>query len=103
MEPNTVVVHNWINSDAEQDSYLVRLGRGITAMRERRQLSRKALASRLGVRTGVVGSWERGEHLPPGDKVIELMLVLEATPAELLSAGGKTSTRLRAMEARGPL
>jgi hypothetical protein len=35
--------------------------------------------------------------------VIELMLVLEVTPAELVAAGEKTSTRLRAMEARGPL
>lgn len=72
-------------------------------MRRRRQLSRKALASRLRVRTGVLGAWERGEHLPPGDKVIELLLVLEVTPAELLAEGDRMSTRLRAMEALGQL
>ncbi len=87
MIPNTVALQDWSNSDAERDSYPVRLGRGIAAMRSRRQWSRKALAGRLRVRTWVVGSWERGEHVPPGDKVIELMLVLDVSPAELLAAG----------------
>lgn len=98
--PGTVVVQDLSSGDAERDSYLVRLGRGITAMRERRQVTRKALASRLRVRLGVVGSWERGEHVPPGDKVIELMLVLDVTPAELLVAGERRSTRHRSMEVR---
>ena len=100
--PNKVVLHDWSNGDAEGDSYPVRLGRGIAAMRKRRQLSRKALANRLRVRTGAVGAWERGEHVPPGDKTIQLLLVLEVTPAELLAAGERASTRLRSMEGRGP-
>jgi transcriptional regulator with XRE-family HTH domain len=72
-------------------------------MRKRRGMSRKALASRVRVRVGVVGAWERGENLPTGDKVIEVMLALEVTPAELMAAGEKTSARVRAMEARAHL
>jgi ribosome-binding protein aMBF1 (putative translation factor) len=101
MMPNTEVLHDLSNGDAEWDAYLVRLAGGITAMRERRLMSRKALASRLRVRTTVLGAWERGEHLPPGDKLLVLMLVLEVSPAELLVAGERASTRLRAKEAGG--
>lgn len=90
--PNTVVLHDWSNGDAERDSYLVRLGRGIAAMRELRELSRKALASRLGVSSNRLGYWERGVNLPRGKRMVELMLVLEVTPAELLAAGDETST-----------
>jgi len=104
MMPNTVVLHCRSNSDAEQDSYPVRLGRGIAAMRERRQLSRKALANRLRVSTNRLGYWERGVNLPPGDKTIELLRELEVTPDELLAAGEEeTSTDPRAMEAPGQL
>ena len=94
MMPNTVVLHDWGNSDAERDSYPVRLGQGIAAMRELRQMSRKALASRLRVSANRLGYWERGVNLPPGDKTIELLRVLEVTPDELLAAGEKRSTRL---------
>ncbi len=87
MMPNTVVLHDWSNGDAEQDSYPVRLGRGITALRELRQWTRKELAKRLGVSTNRLGYWERGVNLPPADKTIGLMLALEVTPAELLAAG----------------
>jgi transcriptional regulator with XRE-family HTH domain len=87
--PNTVALHNWSNGDAEQDSYLVRLGNGIAAMRKRRRMTRKALASRLKVTTNRLGFWERGVYLPPGDKLLELMLVLDVAPAELLAAGEK--------------
>jgi transcriptional regulator with XRE-family HTH domain len=87
--PNTVVLHNWSNGDAERDSYLVRLGNGIAAMRKRRRMTRKALASRLKVSTNRLGFWERGVYLPPGDKLLELMLVLDVAPAELLAAGEK--------------
>jgi transcriptional regulator with XRE-family HTH domain len=91
--PNTVVLHDWSDSDAERDSYPVRLGRGIAAMRELRQLSRKELASRLRVSVNRLGYWERGVNRPPGDKTIELLRVLEVTPDELLEAGElKTST-----------
>jgi transcriptional regulator with XRE-family HTH domain len=92
MMPNTVVLHDWGNSDAEQDSYPVRLGRGIAALRELRQWSRKALANRLGVSPNRLGFWERGVNLPRGKRMDELMLVLEVTPAELLTAGDETST-----------
>lgn len=85
--PNTVVLHDWSNGDAERDSYPVRLGRGITALRELRQWTRKELASRLGVSTNRLGYWERGMNLPPAQRTIELLLVLEVTPAELLAAG----------------
>jgi transcriptional regulator with XRE-family HTH domain len=98
--PNTVVLQNWISSNAERDSHPVRLGRGITAMRKRRRMSRKELASRLAVSPNRLGYWERGVNLPPADKTIELMLVLEVTPAELLAAGEKRSTRHRAVEVR---
>lgn len=99
--PNTVVMHDWSNGDAEEDSYLVRLASGITAMRERRGMTRKALASRLRVSTSSLGAWERGEHLPPSGKLLLLMLVLEVSAAELLAAGERALTRLRAKEARG--
>ena len=92
MMPNTVVLHDWSNGDAEGDSYPVRLGRGIAAMRELRQLSRKSLASRLGVSSNRLGCWERGVNLPRGKKMVELMLILEVTPVELLAAGDETST-----------
>jgi transcriptional regulator with XRE-family HTH domain len=87
MMPNTVVLHDWSDSDAERVSYPVRLGRGIAAMRELRQLSRKELASRLRVSVNRLGYWERGVNRPPGDKTIELLRVLEVTPDELLAAG----------------
>jgi DNA-binding transcriptional regulator YiaG len=93
MMPNTVVLHDWSNRDAEQDSYPVRLGRAIAAMRELRQWTRKELASRLRVSVNRLGYWERGENLPPSDKTIELLRVLEVTPDELLAAGEvETST-----------
>jgi transcriptional regulator with XRE-family HTH domain len=92
MMPNTVVLHDWGNSDAEQSSYPVRLGRGIAALRELRQWSRKALANRLGVSPNRLGYWERGVNLPRGKRMDELMLVLEVTPADLLAAGEETST-----------
>lgn len=85
--PNMVVLHDWSSGDAERDSYPVRLGRGITALRELRQWTRKELAKRLGVSPNRLGYWERGENLPPADKTIGLMLALEVTPAELLAAG----------------
>ena len=90
--PNTVVLHDWSNGDAEGDSYPVRLGRGIAAMRELRRLSRKSLASRLGVSSNRLGCWERGVNLPRGKKMVELMLVLEVTPAGLLAAGDEMAT-----------
>ncbi|HEX3128131.1 MAG TPA: helix-turn-helix transcriptional regulator [Thermoanaerobaculia bacterium] len=100
--PNTVDLHDWSNSNAEQDSYPVRLGRGIAAMRELRQLSRKELASRLRVSANRLGYWERGVNRPPGDKTIELLRVLEVTPDELLEAGEvKTSTPSPDMDVRG--
>jgi transcriptional regulator with XRE-family HTH domain len=91
MMPNTVVLHDWGNSDAERESYPVRLGRGIAALRELRQWSRKALANHLGVSPNRLGFWERGVNLPRGKKLVELMLLLEVTPAELLAAGDETS------------
>jgi transcriptional regulator with XRE-family HTH domain len=103
MMPNTVVLHDWINSDAERVSYPVRLGRGIAALRELRQWSRKALANRLGVSPNRLGYWERGVNLPRRKRMVELMLVLEVTPAELLAAGDETSTRSPDHEGPGPL
>lgn len=95
MMPNTVVLHPCSSGDAERDFYLVRLGSGIAAMRERRRMTRKALASRLGISTNRLGFWERGGYRPPGDKLLKLLLVLEVSAAELLAAGDKALTRLR--------
>ena len=102
--PNTVVLQDWSSRDAERDSYPVRLGRAIAAMRELRQWTRKELASRLRVSVNRLGYWERGENLPPGDKTIELLRVLEVTPAELLAAVEvETSTPSPVQEGRGQL
>jgi DNA-binding transcriptional regulator YiaG len=100
MMPNTVVLHNLSSSDAERDSYPVRLGSGIAAMRECRRMTRKALASRLKVSTNRLGSWERGVNRLPSDKLLELQVVLEVSAPELLAAGEQALTRLRAKEAR---
>jgi hypothetical protein len=54
------------------------------------------------VTSKVLGYWERGVTPPPGDKLLELLLVLEVAPAELLAAGEKKrSTRLRRHEGPG--
>jgi transcriptional regulator with XRE-family HTH domain len=63
-------------------------------------MTRKALASRLKVSTNRLGFWERGIYRPPSDKLLELLLVLEVSAAELLAAGERALTRLRARQAR---
>jgi transcriptional regulator with XRE-family HTH domain len=98
MMPNTVVLHACSRGDAERDVYLVRLGSGIAAMRKRRRMTRKALASRLEVSTNRLGFWERGVYRPPADTLLKLLLVLEVSAAELLAAGEKALTRLRRHE-----
>lgn len=95
MTPNTVVLHPCSSGDAERDFYLVRLGSGIAAMRNRRRMTRKALASRLGISTNRLGFWERGGYRPRGDKMLKLLLVLEVSAAELLAAGDEALTRER--------
>jgi transcriptional regulator with XRE-family HTH domain len=87
MARNTTLLGRRSSSDAERSSYLVRLGRGIKAVRSHRSMPRKSLASCLGVTCKVLGYWERGETRPPFDKLIGLWRVLEVTPDELLAAG----------------
>lgn len=79
---------------AEKRSYRVHLGRGIEAVRLRRQLTRKALASRLRVTTKLLGQWERGESRPPIEKLVELCRVLRATVEDLLAAGERREAYL---------
>lgn len=95
MARNTTLLERRSSVDAETSSRLVRLGRGIAVVRSRRSWSRKSLAGRLGVTSKVLGYWERGVTQPPGDKLLELMLVLEVEPAELLAAGETRLPRRR--------
>jgi transcriptional regulator with XRE-family HTH domain len=95
MMPNTVVLQPWNSRDADRDSNRVRLGKGITAMRMRRRMTRKSLASRLRVTANCVGQWERGVSRPVVEMLPELLRVLETTFEELLAAGEpKASTHL---------
>lgn len=79
---------------AEKRSYRLHLGRGIEAVRLRRQLTRKALASRLRVTTKLLGQWERGESRPPFEKLVELCRVLRVTVEDLLDAGERREAYL---------
>ena len=74
---------------AEKRSCRVHLGFGIEAVRLRRQLTRKALASRLGVTAKLLGYWERGSCRPPIEKLVELCRVLRVTAVEDLLAAGE--------------
>lgn len=94
MARNTTLLERRSRDDAES-SRLVRLGRGIAVVRSCRSWSRKRLAGRLGVTSKVLGYWERGVTQPPGEKLLELMLVLEVEPAELLAAGETRLPRRR--------
>lgn len=39
-------------------------GRRLQALRERRRMSRKALGELVGLSKGMIGRYERGEHVP---------------------------------------
>lgn len=79
---------------AENRSYRVDLGCGIAAMRLRRRLTRKALASHLGVTARLLGYWERGVCRPPIEKLVELCRVLRVTVEDLLAAGERRKAYL---------
>ena len=72
---------------AGKDLWRVRLGRGITAMRMSRRLSRKVLANHLEVSYHRLAHWERGGSQPPLAKLIALGRILEVSTEELLAAG----------------
>lgn len=80
--------------DAERESYRVHLGCGIAAVRLRRRLTRKALASRLRVTAKLLGYWERGACRPPFEKLVELCRELRVTVEDLLAAGERREAYL---------
>jgi transcriptional regulator with XRE-family HTH domain len=64
-------------------------------------MTRKRLASSLGVTCKVLGYWERGVTRPPFDKLRGVERLLAVTTAELISVGEKEMPdRLRVKEAR---
>ena len=102
MAPSTVLLRRLGSRNAEKDTYLVRMGRGIATVRSRRQLTRKGLANRLEVTIKRLGDWERGVYQPPLAKLIALCGVLAVTVEELLAEGeARVSTRLRRHDSPG--
>ena len=89
MDQSAGLMRNAGEPAAEKRSYRVHLGFGIEAVRLRRQLTRKALASRLGVTAKLLGYWERGSCRPPIEKLVELCRVLRVTAVEDLLAAGE--------------
>ena len=87
MDQTAGLTWNTREQAAEKRSYRVDLGCGIAALRLRRRLTRKALASHLGVTAKLLGCWERGVRRPPFEKLVELCRVLRATVEDLLDAG----------------
>jgi transcriptional regulator with XRE-family HTH domain len=87
MNQSAGLMRSAVEAAAEKRSYRVHLGFGIEALRLRRHLTRKALASRLGVTAKLLGYWERSSCRPPIEKLVELCRVLRVTVEDLLAAG----------------
>jgi transcriptional regulator with XRE-family HTH domain len=87
MDQSAGLMRNAGGTAAEKRSYRVHLGFGIEAVRLRRQLTRKTLASRLGMTAKLLGYWERGSCRPPIEKLVDLCRVLRVTVEDLLAAG----------------
>lgn len=79
---------------AERETYRIHLGSGIAALRLRRGLTRKTLASRLRVTSKLLGNWERGSNRPPFEKLVELCRELRVTVEDLLAAGERRKAYL---------
>jgi transcriptional regulator with XRE-family HTH domain len=87
MARNAVLMQSAGEELAERKARLVRLGCGIAALRLHRRMTRKALASRLGVSSKLLGYWERGACRPPVEMFVELCRELRTTTEDLLAAG----------------
>jgi transcriptional regulator with XRE-family HTH domain len=87
MARNAVLMQDTGEELAERKARLVRLGCGIAALRLHRRMTRKALASRLGVSSKLLGYWERGACRPPVEMFVELCRELRTTTEDLLAAG----------------
>jgi transcriptional regulator with XRE-family HTH domain len=83
-----------VEKDAEGEMYRAHLGCGIAAMRLRRRLTRKELASRLRTTSKRLGYWERGVCRPPFEKLVELCRELRVTVEDLLAAGERREAYL---------
>jgi transcriptional regulator with XRE-family HTH domain len=87
MARNAVLMQSAGEELVERKARLVRLGCGIAALRLHRRMTRKALASRLGVSSKLLGYWERGACRPPVEMFVELCRELRTTTEDLLAAG----------------
>ncbi len=59
-------------------------GQRVRQLREKRGLTQEELAGAVGVTLGLVGRYERGEHLPTADKLLSLSRALHASADFLL-------------------
>lgn len=94
MDQTAGLMRNTGERAAERRTYWVHLGCGIAALRLRRRMTRKALASHLGVTSKLLGYWERGACRPPFETLVELCRVLRVTVEDLLAAGEKREAYL---------
>lgn len=94
MDQTAGLMRNTGERAAEKRSYREHLGCGIAALRLHRRMTRKELASRLGVTTKLLGNWERGACRPPIEKLVELCRVLRVTVEDLLAAGERRKAYL---------
>ena len=68
----------------------------IMAIRKRKGISQKELATAVGVALRTAGSWERGESLPNAEQLWNCAVALGCTPNDLL--GWKETDRARLTE-----
>lgn len=94
MSRNAGLMRNDREKGTEREISRTHLGGGIAAVRLRRGLTRKSLASRLRVTTKLLGNWERGSNRPPIETLVELCRVLRVTVEDLLAAGERREAYL---------
>ena len=66
-----------------------KVGREISALRKRKQLTQNELGERLNISYQAVSKWERGEALPDTSILVSLAHVLETSVDNILAGGEK--------------
>ncbi|MDR6570156.1 Helix-turn-helix domain-containing protein [Chitinophaga ginsengisegetis] len=72
--------------DINKQKELENLGRRIRQLREQKDWSQREMASRCNIDSASIGKMERGELDIRYTTLLQLALVLEVTPAELLNS-----------------